>query len=137
MTQYEGQCLCGAVEFTVEVPKPEVDCCHCSMCQRWAAGPAMMVHVGTPQIKDASALGTYDSSDWAQRQFCTKCGTSLFYRLKDGSFTALPLPVLKNAKGFAFNTEIFIEEKPEYYDFAGERKRMTGAEVFAAFAGDA
>ena len=31
-------------------------------------------------------------------------------------------------------SQIFIDEKPAYYDFANKTKNMTGAEVFAAFA---
>ena len=36
--------------------------------------------------------------------------------------------------GFAFTSQIFIDEKPAYYDFANQTHNMTGAEVFAAFA---
>ena len=36
--------------------------------------------------------------------------------------------------GFAFTSQIFIDEKPAYYDFANKTHNMTGAEVFAAFA---
>ena len=30
-----GRCLCGAVAITVSAMYPEVDICHCAMCQRW------------------------------------------------------------------------------------------------------
>ena len=36
--------------------------------------------------------------------------------------------------GYAFTSQIFIDEKPAYYDFANKTHNMTGAEVFAAFA---
>ena len=36
--------------------------------------------------------------------------------------------------GYAFKSQIFIDEKPAYYDFANKTHNMTGAEVFAAFA---
>ena len=32
-----------------------------------------------------------------------------------------------------FDHQIFIEEKPGYYDFANETKNMTGEEVFKMF----
>ena len=38
------------------------------------------------------------------------------------------------ASGYAFTSQIFIDEKPAYYDFANKTHNMTGAEVFAAFA---
>ena len=36
--------------------------------------------------------------------------------------------------GYALTSQIFIDEKPAYYDFANKTHNMTGAEVFAAFA---
>jgi hypothetical protein len=36
--------------------------------------------------------------------------------------------------GFKFTSQIFIDDKPAYYDFANKTHNMTGAEVFAAFA---
>jgi hypothetical protein len=38
--------------------------------------------------------------------------------------------------GLALGKEIFIDDKPAGYAFAGERPRLTGAEVVAMFAGD-
>jgi len=35
---------------------------------------------------------------------------------------------------FTFAEEIFIDEKPALYAFAGERSRKTGAQVIAEFA---
>ena len=32
-----------------------------------------------------------------------------------------------------FGLQVFIDEKPDYYEFANETKDMTGAEVFAKF----
>jgi hypothetical protein len=34
---------------------------------------------------------------------------------------------------FDFTTQIFIEQKPDYYEFANQTKNMTGEEIFAAF----
>ena len=40
-----------------------------------------------------------------------------------------------NERGdFAWVRQIFIDEKPAYYDFANKTHNMTGAEVFAQFA---
>ena len=42
----------------------------------------MAIEVGSSlKIEDDTHLGVYRSSEWAERCFCTKCGTSLFYRL--------------------------------------------------------
>lgn len=137
MKTYQGRCLCGAVRFSVAVSKLEIDACHCSICRRWGGGPALSVLPdGPPQFEDATALGVYRSSEWAERVFCKSCGTSILWRSVDGAFHAVPAALLGDPEDLPFAAEIFIDDKPAYYDFAGERTRMTGAEVMAAFGAD-
>ena len=139
MEAIQGGCLCGAVRFKV-TPKTnadnvDVEVCHCRMCQSHIGGPLFGVDCEPRlEIEDDSSLGAYASSDWAERCFCKVCGTSLFWRMKDGShlnvnagaFDALPNPTLAK--------EIFIDEKPAYYDFKQDTKKLTGEEVIALFA---
>jgi hypothetical protein len=130
-----GGCLCGAVRFTAAPAKREVGACHCSMCRKWTAGPFMVLDCqGTLKIDDTANLGVYRSSEWAERCFCTKCGTPLFYRLVASNLHFVSAEAFDDRKDFAFTSQIFIEEKPAYYDFANKTATMTGAEVFAAFA---
>ena len=130
-----GGCLCGAVRFTAVLKNREIGACHCSMCRRWTAGPFLTLECGSAlKIEDASSLGAYRSSDWAERAFCKRCGTPLFYRLIDKDFYAVSAEAFDDRSGYVFASEIFIDEKPAYYEFANKTQKMTGAEVFAAFA---
>jgi hypothetical protein len=130
-----GGCLCGAVRFTAAPAKREVGACHCSMCRKWSAGPFLALECGaTLKVDDATNLGVYRSSEWAERCFCTKCGTPLFYRLIGKDFYAVSAEAFDDRDGYEFKSQIFIDEKPAYYDFANKTTTMTGAEVFAAFA---
>lgn len=128
-----GGCLCGAVRFVATPKAMAMDACHCGMCRRWSAGPLMAVGCMSVSVEDETQLRSYSSSDWADRQFCATCGSSLFYRLKDGSHVAVSAQAFDAPGEFPFAEEIFIDEKPDNYAFAGDRHRMTGAEVFAAF----
>lgn len=129
-----GGCLCGAVRYTAVAAKPEMDVCHCRMCQRWSGGVFMSVPAGDLAVEDETQLGSYDSSDWAKRQFCRNCGTSLFWRLRDNdAHVAVAFQSLDDTSSFTFVEEIFIDEKPPLYAFAGERPRLTGKEVWARF----
>ncbi|CAN5912030.1 GFA family protein [soil metagenome] len=79
-----GECLCGAVRFSAESPSIWSAHCHCTMCQR-AHGAAFVtwvgVEVGKSEVRDPDGvLSWYDSSDEAQRGFCSRCGSSLFFR---------------------------------------------------------
>ena len=58
----------------------------------------------------------------------------LFYRLVGHNGHFVSAEALDDTSGFALTHQIFIDEKPAYYDFANKTKNMTGAEVFAAFA---
>ncbi len=53
----------------------------------------------------------------------------------DGSFANVPLAVFDPPLDLPLTVEIFIDEKPSGYAFAGSTQKMTGAEVMAAFAG--
>ncbi len=130
-----GACLCGAVRFTATPKKREVGACHCSMCRRWTTGPFLGLECGsTLDVADKSQLGVYRSSAWAERAFCKQCGTPLYYRLVDKDFYFVSAEAFDDRGGFVLASQIFIDEKPAYYEFANKTHNMTGAEVFAAFA---
>ena len=133
-----GGCLCSAVRYTAAPRTLHADVCHCGMCRKWSAGPMFTIDGGDiVKINDAANLGVYRSSEWAERCFCKVCGTSLFYRLVGKGFYAVSAETLDDKSGLVFTTQIFIDEKPAYYDFANKTKNMTGAEVFAKFSGEA
>ena len=134
MERKTGSCLCGAVKFSAVPSKNEIDACHCGDCRKSVGGPLMSVECSdTLQIEDEGAVTFYGSSDWAERGFCRTCGSQMFWRLKDKSMSTVHAGMFDDVDGMTFTTEIFIDKKPEYYAFAGERKTMTGQEVFDAF----
>ncbi len=131
---HKGHCLCGAVTFTVVPVNSEIGACHCSTCRHWTAGPYMAIDCGSSFNTDSDeSLGVYDSSEWAERGFCRQCGTSLFYRLKDGGQSYVSVEAIEDLQGISLAEEVFIDEKPDYYGFSQATKQMTGAELFAYF----
>ena len=134
-----GGCLCGAVRFSLSgAHRPtHFGVCHCDMCRRWAGGPLLAVHVTVPITFEGEAhIATYRSSEWAERGFCGICGANLFYRfVKDGTHV-LSLGIFDDQSAFTMENQIFIDEKPPGYTFANDVPVMTGAEVFAKFAGE-
>jgi hypothetical protein len=129
----KGHCLCGAVSITAR-DNPEMSACHCSMCRRWGGGPFLVVHCGTDvQISGADKITAFRSSDWAERGFCSVCGTHLFYKLVPTGEYIVSSGLFQEGQ-FRFHEQIFIDEKPASYDFANATAMLTGAEVFAKFA---
>ena len=133
-----GGCLCGAVKFTA-TPKPHedgvhVDACHCSMCRRQVGGPLMAVACDAVEVTAGDAyLGVYQSSDWAERCFCKRCGSNLFWRMRNGSFFTVNAGSLDDLSDAKFTAQIFIDQKPDYYDFAQPTPKLTAAQVRAMF----
>ena len=132
-----GSCLCGAVTIQANASSKNVGACHCSMCRKWGGGPLLAIDCQTEvSFTGEENISSYSSSEWAERGFCSKCGTHLFYKLKEQGQYIVPAGLLESAEGLDFDHQIFIDEKPAYYDFANETKNMTGPEVFAMFSGD-
>jgi hypothetical protein len=129
-----GKCLCGSIELEVELSNAEMAACHCSMCRTWSGGPMLAVDCGSSlKITDESSLTRYQSSEWAERGFCSNCGTHLFYYLIPNNQYHIPAGLLDIQSSYDFSHQIFIDEKPDYYSFSNETENMTGAEVFAHF----
>ena len=127
-----GQCLCGAVKFAVDEAENAFHSCHCGMCRRWSGGPAMAAAVSEPTFSGEEHIARYASSDWAERGFCRRCGSNLFYYLKPRNQYMMWIGAFDDQAAFRMSGEIFIEEKPGSYAFAGEHPRMTGKEFMRA-----
>lgn len=133
--EQKGTCLCGAVNISVKDPGNSVGVCHCSMCRKWTGGPLFAIECGSDvRFDDEENISVFSSSEWAERGFCSRCGSHLFYRLKETEQYAIPVGLFDNSDRFVFDHQIFIDEKPGFYDFSNETKNMTGAEVYAQFA---
>lgn len=135
-TNMKGACLCGAVKVNVAAVKKNVGACHCGMCRKWGGSALMAVDCGTDvSFEGQDDISVYDSSMWAERGFCKKCGTHLFYRLKATQQTMIPVGFFEDQQDWAFDHQIFIDKKPAFYEFSNETQNMTEAEVFAKFTG--
>ncbi len=135
MTQLTGRCLCGAVSFTADFADPKVEACHCTMCRSWTSGAYLSVaHDGEVTFDGGENIGTYRASTWGERGFCKVCGSSLYWRLQDSDHYAFSAGTLEDQSALRFTKQIFIDEKPPYYDFANETERLTGQQVAEAFA---
>jgi hypothetical protein len=101
------------------------------MCRRWATGPLMVVRAEGVEFSGVEDLARYRSSEWAERGFCKKCGSSLLYFLVPAKQSFLSVGALDDSSALTLGSEIFIDHKPASYEFAGEHGKMTEAEVLA------
>ena len=130
-----GGCLCGAVRFTATPKQSASSALAIAACagdgrrgrsSRWNA-------TGRWTFKTRPVLASIDRRNGPSAATASNAARVLFYRLVDKGFYAVSAEAFDERGGFAFTSQIFIDEKPAYYDFANQTHNMTGAEVFAAF----
>lgn len=130
----QGQCVCGACQFKAEKVSTSVGACHCKTCLQWGGGPFMTVDCGTEvTFSNNENVQIFDSSKWAERGFCNKCGSHLFYRLKQSQQHMMLVGLFAEGLDFKFDHQVFIDEKPNYYCFSNDTHDLTGPEVFALY----
>lgn len=94
----------------------------------------MALNCQTVTFEDQESIGLIRSSEWAERGFCKKCGSNLFYHLIDRSDYQIAAGLFDDQTMLRMSLQVFTDSKPDFYDFAHETKMMTGAEVIALFA---
>jgi len=88
--------------------------------------------VGSVKFEGADKIKRYASSDWAERGFCADCGSNLFYRLKEADRYIMCTGAFDDQSPFELVGEIYVDEKPPGYAFAGDHPRQTGEEFLAS-----
>lgn len=140
MTDKTGQCACGAVKFQVRNVKTDIGACHCKICQRWAGSAllAFTVPDGTIEFEGSKNINTYSSSEWAERAWCNKCGSGIWYRVTaDGPYKNeyhIPVGLLDDTSGMKMNREIFTDSKIQGFSFGGDIQSLNDAETWALMA---
>lgn len=127
----EGHCLCGAVTIALDGPNHEIEICQCDMCRRWA-GSFYSAQTGkSVTVSGEDSITTYQSSEWAERAFCTKCGSNLWYRFLPTGNRSFSAGLFDAAATHAIEKEIFVDERADWCRLLGDHPRQTGEEVIA------
>lgn len=88
----KGTCLCGGVEYEVDEPEA-LGYCHCTRCQRWTGSSLAGVVVAKEGFRFTKGedLVTRYESEFAPRNFCSRCGSSIYDDLGEKYFVAAGL----------------------------------------------
>jgi hypothetical protein len=110
-----------------------ISVCHCGQCRRWNSGPLMSVDMedGMTLIRD-DGLDWYKSSDRGERGFCRHCGSSLFWREPGAAHGwGISAGALDDASGLTIARHIWVDDRPNFYDFSDTAPRLTAAQAEA------
>lgn len=122
-----GACLCGAARFTAPAPMGAVTACHCGQCRKLSG------HYTASFEAEESALdwaGTetvceYLTPGGGRRGFCSRCGSSLYFRSREGAFS-VEAGIIANPTGGQLVEHIFTADKGDYYDLDDGLPQRTG-----------
>lgn len=87
---YQGGCLCAAVTYELLTTPKAVSHCHCSQCRK-GHGAAFASYGSIPRsmlriLRGAASIKRYASSRTVVREFCSECGSTLFWSRTEGDF---------------------------------------------------
>ena len=128
MKNIHGYCFCGAIEIVIKEYGNFVYACHCDNYRRMNSGPVLSVDPGPQEnvefVHGDGAITIYHDEE-IERGFCSVCGSNLFWHNPANNYYCMNAElfdeIIRNA---SFNLELFYDMKPEYYSFAGERKKL-------------
>ncbi len=131
--------MCGAVTFTARGVPADFGACHCKMCQRWAGSALLAVTLPADAIdwNGVDNIRRIQSSEWAERAWCDRCGSGLWYRVTGqapgkGDYE-VPIGLFDDADGLHMTREIFIDRKPDAFAFSGAHELLTEAQALALY----
>ncbi len=129
MSRYHASCLCERVTLICENVKKEFTACHCTMCTKWGGTWMAAESTGSLEIEGKDYIRIYDSSSWAERAFCSSCGTHLYYKVKTEPALYIPVGLFTDIDDFHFARQIFVDQKPRYFCFGNETLKYNSDEI--------
>jgi len=123
---HKGQCLCGAIKYTVDKIEANMGHCHCSMCRKFhGAAFATFGEAKTKNfhwVKGHESLKTYQAENGTQRKFCNNCGSSLIFVPSNdtGELVEFTLGTLDSLVDVKPDAHIFTSHAASWYDITDQ-----------------
>lgn len=119
MTQRTGQCLCGAVRFTLSADPLAARVCWCKDCQHIASNGTVNIMVPTEALEATGTLSefvsTAASGNEVKRRFCTRCGSHLFANSSARpQFTVVRAGTLNDPSSIKPTANIWASSAPQW-----------------------
>ena len=127
----DGHCLCGAVSVRVTGHGGFTGACHCRMCQRWSGALFVSFNAPADAVTVTGEVTRYQSTPFAERAFCPRCGSHLWMRNTDGDSYDLMPGLFDAARDIPLQSEIYTDRALPGLALAGDHRRATRAQYEA------
>lgn len=120
-TTFSGQCLCGAVQYSVTTEVEDFYFCHCEQCRK-ITGSAFASNILTKPARINWVSGSefikqfdYPEPRMFTKVFCANCGSGLPYLNKKGAALIIPAGSLNHEPKMKSSHNIFWNESALWY----------------------
>ena len=124
-----GGCACGGVRYRIEVAARSVANCHCEPCRRITGHfmAATAAPADSVVIEPADTLRWYDSTPTAQYGFCSRCGSTLFWRAADKTdHLSVTAGTLDPPTGLRTTIALFGDDASDYHRLDPQVETLPG-----------
>lgn len=127
---YQGQCLCGEIQYEVKQIEAQMGHCHCTMCRKFhGAAFATLGEAYTENFRWAAGeerLKTYEAPNGTKRKFCENCGSSLIFVASNdnGKMVEFSLGTLDSEIELKPDAHIFTDFGACWYEIRDELPRF-------------
>jgi hypothetical protein len=110
-----ASCHCGGVSFSFAHGLHGMGACHCSQCRKHSGHFAVSLDADETSVTYGAreTLAEFTTQGGAQRGFCTRCGSSLYFRADEGF--SVEAGAIDGPTGVRLESHIFVLDKGDYY----------------------
>ncbi|MAY63044.1 MAG: aldehyde-activating protein [Rhizobiales bacterium] len=115
---HTGRCLCSAVRFHTRGRLREVLACHCSQCRRQTGLYYAATSVSNDRltVEGSDGVTWYPATAQAERGFCSRCGSALFWRFQGEPDTSILAGAFDQPSGLAIACHVYCADKADFYE---------------------
>jgi hypothetical protein len=124
---FAGGCLCGVVRYRATAAPIRVVICHCSMCRKHSGAPVLaFVHFPIDSFTWIKGQPTrYRSSRYAERGFCSKCGSILtMHEEVLGDRVQVTLGSLDEPQRVRPNDHVWTQDQLPWFEIKDQLRRF-------------
>jgi hypothetical protein len=114
-----GRCMCGEVRIEVRGELRDVFNCHCHRCRRWTGHHMAATSAAREEVSvedELRLLRWYSPTPEVEYGFCSRCGSSLMWRVKAGVSVSISAGVLDPPTHLRTVSAWWVTDASDYHD---------------------